>query len=266
MFESSQLVHGNYASATHLIREGGWAAVSSGLAEERHVHVGSYISIPTPSGAERIAVAAIVRNSGWPPGAITLNSSEYRRWWQTNDGAALEVNLKAGTSPQQGRRKVQAALAPYPGLEVRTAGERIALSESSAHQGLRTLAEISTLLLIAAALAVAAALSAAIWQRRPRLAALNVQGYGRGQLWRALLLESAITIAVGAVLGGVIGILGHAFASRFLEASTGFPAPFSFDAGQVLLTLSLLTALALAVIAIPGGAAARVPPTTVFKE
>ena len=102
------------------------------------------MSIPTPSGSERIGVAAIVTNSGWPPGAITLNASDYGRWWQTADAAALEVNLSPGVSPPEGRRKVQAALARHPGLEVRTAGERIALSESSAHQGLRTLAEIST--------------------------------------------------------------------------------------------------------------------------
>jgi hypothetical protein len=35
---------------------------------------------------------------------------------------------------------------------------------------------------------------------------------------------------------------------------------------EVLLTLSSLTALALAVIAIPGGAAARVSPTTIFQD
>ena len=266
MFESSQLLHGNYAKATRLIRAGGWAAISSGLAEERHADVGGHLQIPTPSGSERIGVAAIVTNSGWPPGAITLNSSDYHRWWQSTDAAGLEVNLSPGVSPQEGRRKVQAALARYPGLEVRTAGERIALSESSAHQGLRTLAEISTLVLIAAALAVAAALSAAIWQRRARLANLKVQGYDRWQLWRAVLLESAITVAVGALLGAVIGILGHALASRFLESATGFPAPFSLDLVEVVLTLCSLTALALAVIAIPGGAAARVSPTTIFQE
>jgi putative ABC transport system permease protein len=266
MFESSQLLHGNYAKATREIRAGGWAAISSGLAEERHAHVGDEMSIPTPSGSEHIGVAAIVTNSGWPPGAITLNSSDYRRWWQSTDAAALEVNLSPGLSPQEGRRRVEAALARYPGLEVRTAGERIALSESSAHQGLRTLAEISTLVLIAAALAVAAALSAAIWQRRARLATLQVLGYGRGQLWRAVLLESAITIAVGALLGAVIGILGHALASRFLEASTGFPAPFSLDVVEVVLTLSSLTALALVVVAIPGRSAARVSPTTIFQD
>ena len=119
---------------------------------------------------------------------------------------------------------------------------------------------------MAAALAVAAALGATIWQRRTRLAALKIQGYDRGQLWRAVLIESAITIAVGAVLGAVVGVFGHALADRFLALSTGFPAPFSLNAPQLLLTLALLSAIALAVIAIPGGAAARVPPTAVFQE
>ena len=92
---------------------------------------------------------------------------------------------------------MQAALAGYPGLQARTAEERAALSAASARQGLRTLGEISTLLLVAAALAVASALSATIWQRRARLAALKIQGYDAGQLWRAVLLESVVTIGVG---------------------------------------------------------------------
>jgi putative ABC transport system permease protein len=266
MFESSQLLHGGYATATRRIRAGGWAAISSGFAAERHLRVGDSVSLPTPTGLHRVGVAAILTNSGWPPGAITLSSGDYGRWFRTADGAALEVSLRPGVRARQERGIVSSALAGYPGLEVRTVAERTALSEASAHQGLRTLSEISTLLLIAAALAVAAALSATIWQRRARLAALRVQGYDRGQLWRAVLLESTITIAVGAIVGAIMGVFGHALASRFLERSTGFPAPFALDAPQVLLTLALLSAIALVVIAIPGGAAARVSPTTVFQD
>jgi putative ABC transport system permease protein len=266
MFEASQLLHGGYATATRRIKAGGWAAISSGFASERHLRVGDSVSLPTPTGFHRVGVAAILTNSGWPPGAITLSSGDYGRWFRTADGAALEVSLRPGVGARQERAIVSSALAGYPGLEVRTVAERTALSEASAHQGLRTLEEISTLLEIAAALAVAAALSATIWQRRARLAALRVQGYDRGQLWRAVLLESAITIAVGAIVGAIMGVFGHALASRFLERTTGFPAPFALDAPQVLLTLALLSAIALVVIAIPGGAAARVSPTTVFQD
>jgi putative ABC transport system permease protein len=266
MLEASQLLAGDYARATARIRAGGWAAVSREFAEERGLAVGSALSLPTPSGPERVRIAAITTNSGWPAGALTLNARDYSRWFGSADAAALEVSLPPGVSPAQGRRAVRAALAGYPGLTVHTAAERVALSETSARQGLRTLEEISTLLLLAAALAVASALSAAIWQRRARLAALKIQGYDAAQLWRAVLLESAITIAIGSAVGAVVGVCGHALASRFLERTTGFPAPFSVGPEQVLLTLALIAAIALAVIALPGLAAARVPPRAVLQD
>lgn len=266
MLEASQLLAGDYALATARIRAGGWAAVSREFAEERGLAVGSALALPTPSGPERVRVAAIATNSGWPAGALTLSARDYSRWFGGADAAALEVSLAQGVSAAQGRRTVQAALVGLPGLTVHTAAERVALSETSARQGLRTLEEISTLLLLAAALAVASALSAAIWQRRARLAALKIQGYDAAQLWRAVLLESAITIAIGAAVGAVVGVCGHALASRFLERTTGFPAPFSVGPEQVLLTLALIAAIALAVIALPGMAAARVSPRAVLQD
>jgi len=161
---------------------------------------------------------------------------------------------------------VEQALGRRPGLGVQTFHERRALYAADSRQGLHALSEIATLLLIAAALAVASALSASIWQRRPRLASLKIQGYDTGQLWRALLLESAIVLGVGCAVGAVTGVLGHALASRWLRLSTGFPAPFSIDLGQVFLTLALLAAIALAVIALPGLAAARAPARASFQE
>jgi putative ABC transport system permease protein len=265
--EPSQLRHGELSSATEMIRQGGGVAVSSDYASEHHLKVGSVLSLPTPSGPAALRVAAIATNSGWPAGAITISASEYSRYWETTDAAALEVSLKAGVSPAQGRRALAAALAAsYPGLQVRTTAEREALSNASAREGLRTLGEISTLLLIAAALAVAMALSASVWQRRTRLAALKMQGYDSGQLWRAVVLESAVTIGVGAVVGAVLGVCGHALASRFLERTTGFPAPFSIGPLQVLLTLALIAAIALGVFALPGMLAARVSPRAILQE
>ncbi len=264
--EPSQLRHGNLAGATRLIEAGGAAAVSSDYADEHHLLLGSRTTLPTPSGPARLTVAAIATNSGWPAGAITISANDYARYWMSTDAAALEVSLKAGVSPARGRRSVLAALAAYPGLAVRTAAEREALSNSSAHEGLRTLAEISTLLEIAAALAVAAALSATVWQRRRRLASHKMQGYDTWQLWRAVVFECAVTIGVGALVGALLGICGHALASRFLERTTGFPAPFSIGLVQVLETLGLIGAITLLVIAIPGMLAARVSPKAVLQE
>ncbi|HWY18233.1 MAG TPA: FtsX-like permease family protein [Solirubrobacteraceae bacterium] len=266
MVEASQLLHGNLERTTQLLRQGGWAAVSSAFAGERHLHVGDAFSLPTPSGTAIFRTAAIVTNSGWPPGTITLNTNDYSRYWQTADPSAFEVSLLPGVSNSAGKRSVQAALANRRGLSVLTSGERTVEAQASARQGLETLGEISTLLLIAAGLAIAAALSAAVWQRRSRLASLKVQGYDSGQLWRALLLESVITVGVGCTVGAAVGVYGHALAGRWLKLTTGFPAPFAVAPTQMALTLALITVVALTVIAIPGLAAARVPARVSFQD
>jgi putative ABC transport system permease protein len=266
MIEASQLLHGDLDRTTRLLRRGGWAAVSSAFAGEHHLHLGNRFSLPTPSGAVPFRTAAIMTNSGWPPGTITINSRDYSRYWQTTDPSALEVSLAPGVSAVAARRALMSALGHRPGLSVRTSGERDRQSQTSARQGLETLAEISTLLLIAAGLAVASALSAAVWQRRARLASLKIQGYDSGQLWRALLLESAITVGVGCAIGGVLGVYGHALAGRWLTLTTGFPAPFAIAPVQMLVTLTLITTVALAVIAIPGFAASRVPARAGFLD
>jgi putative ABC transport system permease protein len=266
MFESSQLLSGNFARADALIRSGGWVAVSSGFAHERNLAVGSSFELPTPAGIVNPRVAAITTNSGWPAGTITLSSADYTRWWRTTEAAALEVNLRPGFDALAGVRAVRAALGRQVSLSVQTSAASASAAEASARQGLRTLNQISTLLLIAAALAVAAALSATVWQRRSRLASLKIQGYHQGQLWRGLLLESGVMLGTGSTVGAVVGVYGHTLAAHWLTITTGFPVPFSVGAAQVFLTLALITVIALAVIAVPGLLAARVPPYLSLRE
>jgi putative ABC transport system permease protein len=266
MLQRSQLLQGNYERATELIRQGGWASVSEGFAKERHLRVGDSFALPTPSGKLPLRVAAITTNLGWPPGAITFSTADYLRGWQTTNPTALEVDLKPGISLGEGRRVVQAALGGGSGLVVQTFREREAQTDASARQGLRSLGQISTLLLITGALAIAVSLSAAIWQRRARLAAMKTWGYDHLQLWRSLLLESAIVLAVGCINGAILGVYGHALADRWLRLTTDFPAPFALGGPQVVIPLAAVVGIALAVIALPGLAAAHVPPDMSFQE
>ncbi len=266
MFPPSQLLHGDMARATRLLRAGGWASISVEFADEHRLAVGERFTLPTPSGPAVFRVAAITTNLGWSPGAITVNAADYRRYWLTARPAAIEVNFRPGVSEATGRRAVVTAIGPRTGLGVQTFSERQAQYARDSRQGLYALSQISTLLLIAAALAVAAALSAAIWQRRARLASLKIQGYDTAQLWRALLLESAIVLGVGGAVGAVAGVYGHALASRWLRLETGFPAPFAIDGVSVVLTLCLLATIALTVIMVPGLAAARAPARASFQE
>ncbi|MCL2769963.1 MAG: FtsX-like permease family protein [Solirubrobacterales bacterium] len=265
MIQASQLRHGELRVASRLIRGGGWAAISGAFASERHLHVGDHFILPTPGGSARFGVAAITTNAGWSPGAITLNLADYRRWWGTTRPSALEVDLRPGVTAAAGRRAVTRALAGRP-LLVQTRASRVASFQASAREGLRSLGQIATLLLITAALAVATVLSASIWQRRARLASLTAQGFDHMQLWRAVVLESAVAVAIGCVDGVVLGLYGHALASRWLELSTGFPAPFSLGLADIALALAIVAGCTVLLAGALGFRSARVSPSLAFQD
>lgn len=262
----SQLISGDLDGAAARIRRGGWAAVSDVVARSRGLSVGGVLTLPTPSGWYRLRVAAITTNLGWPPGGVILSTRDYRRAWLTNDPSALQIDLAPGVTPLAGKRAVERVLGPQTGLVVQTLAERRVQYASLSRQGLTSLSQISTLLLVASAIAVAAALGAAIWQRRPRLAALRIQGFDSVQLWRALLIEGAIVLSIGSAIGAGLGLYGHALANRFLESTTGFPAPFSIAGVSLALTFALVVGIALAIYLVPGWAAARVSPRASFQE
>jgi putative ABC transport system permease protein len=266
MLLSSQLLQGNPGSATSRLRRGGWITISNGLAKERGLRVGSSLLLPTPSGAARLQVAAITTNIGWPSGTITLNTTDYARYWQTLTPTALSVSLRPGVSITTAQNALKNTLKGQPFLRVQTSQERIAEVKNIVHQGLNTLSAIGSLLLVTAALALATALSTAIYQRRSRLASLKEQGFDTLQLWRSVLLESAVVLGAGCIGGVILGIYGHLLGDRYLRTVAGFPAPFTMAVVQISLTLLLLLGIALAVIALPGYSAAGVSPLASYQE
>jgi putative ABC transport system permease protein len=262
---SSQLVEGDLARALALLRRSGWTAISSTFADEHHLRVGGTFTLPTPTGTARFGVAAITTNLGWPPGAITINTIDFQRWWGTTDPTALAIGLKRGVSLGAGKRAVVAAVG-QSGLQVLTVHERIRYLDQVASQGLQRLSDISILLLWTAALALAATFSTAVYQRRARLVTLKADGFDRRQLWRGLLLEGGVLLAIGCIDGVLLGLYGHALADRYLRLGTGFPAPFSVGVSQAVITLLVVVGIALVVIALPGYSAAGITTETRLQE
>jgi len=258
----SQLVHGRFEVANARLRAGGWVVLSDQLAQARHVGVGDRLAIPTPTGSVRLRVAATTTNLGWSPGAMIVGAADYRRAWGTATPTALEVDVAPGANAAAVRRGVErvAASAGAGGLRVQTAAARAAGIDASASQGLARLGQISALLLFAAVLAMAAAMGAAIWQRRASLAALRIQSFSPPQLWRVLLLETGVVLGAGCLTGGLVGVYGQVVIDRYLSVVTGFPVAVTLAGWTTVQIVALVVLAALAVVAIPGWFAARVPP------
>lgn len=266
MLPASQIVRGKLDDATARLRSGGWISVSDQIAHEQHVDVGDAMTLPTPTGARTFRVAATTTNLGWPPGAVILNGGDYARSWATSEPTALEVDVRPEASTTLVRAWIERALGPDSGLVVQTAHERVLGINASARQGLNRLGQISLLLLIAAVLAMAAAMGAANWQRRTSLAALRIQSFTPRQLWRVLLLESAIVLGAGCFTGAVAGIYGQLGIDRYLRLVTGFPVAATPAGWQTVETFALVVAAALVAVAIPGWFATRVPPHLGLQE
>lgn len=262
----TQLVDGDAALAQRRLRAGGWAAVSQTIADDMGLRVGDRFELPTPSGFLPLRVAATLTNLGWGSGAVVVNTRDYRRGWSSTTPTALEIDLASGMSTVAGRAAVQQALGEGRALDVQTAQQLEDEFTDFLHGGLTRLTQISTLLVIAAALALAATMSAAVWQRRRRLATYKIQGFREPQLRRILLFEALLVLALGCALGTLAGAYGHLLGNRWLALTTGFPATFSLQGTQALTTLATLGVVAVAIVGVASAIAVRVPPSASFQE
>jgi putative ABC transport system permease protein len=261
----SQLVDGDLRLAVARLRRGGWAVVSRAVAEEHHLRVGQSFTLPSPRPIV-LRVAALCTNLGWSPGAIVMSSSDYTRGWPDGGVSAYGIVLRAGVPPPEGRREIARALGAGSGLAVETRSERERRQRAVIHQGLSHLTQIVRFVLIAAILAMATVMGSMIWQRRPQLADMKVDGFGKGVLWRSLLVESVLLLGTGCSVGAVFGLCGQLLLSHALAVVTGFPVVVSIGAPTAVRSLLLVTAVAVLIVAVPGYLATRVRAAIVLQD
>ncbi len=261
----SQLVEGSLAQADRRLRTNGWAVLSQALASERHLQIGDTFTLPAPRPTS-FRLAAISTNIGWAPGAIILSAASFAHAWGSAEPSAFNVLLAPQITPAQGRRAIERALGPNSGLAVQTAQQHADKQRALTRQGLARLSQIATLILVAAILAMAAAIGAMIWQRRPRLAKLKLEGFSPTELWGTILLESVLLLLVGCASGALVGLLGQQLLDRALSTVINYPVVSSVALLTALVSLALVTAAALVVLSVPGYLAARVSAALALQD
>lgn len=195
-----------------------------------------------------------------------MNTIDYIRLWGTQTPTALGVDLKPGADVARVQGAIASTLGSTGGLEVISASTRAARFDAIAGEGLSRLGEISTMLVIGAILALAAALTSTIWQRRRSLAALKLSGVKARRLRHVLLTEVGLMLGTGCLTGAVAGIYGQVVIDGYLRQVTGFPVASAFGGLHTLEILTVVIVAVLAVVAIPGWFASRVPPMLALGE
>ena len=265
LLAASQILEGSLAQATARVRAGGWVVLSQALASEHHLRIGARVTLATPVPTT-VRIAALSTNIGWAPGAIIMSASEFAHAWGSADASAYNVLLAPRASSAVVAGEVRGALGPSSGLSVQSAAAHAAEQNALSRQGLQRLSEIATLILVVAVLAMAAATGSMVWQRRPRLATLKLEGFPRMQLWRTILLESVLLLAAGCLTGALFGLYGQQLLDRALADVINFPVVRSVALLPALISLGVVTAAAAAILAISGYAAAGVPAAVALQD
>jgi putative ABC transport system permease protein len=216
----SELASGSLPTAERRLREGGWAVISQAIATEYHLRAGERFTLPTPTGAASLRLAATVHNYGWPSGAILINGDDYARLWGSTWASQLGVTLADSVSDAEGKRAVEAALPGGAALSVQTRTERQDEIRNVLGSTLSRLSVTTTIVLIAAIVSVIAMMVAAVWQRRGRLDALISIGMSFGQLARLIFYESGLMLLGGCLLGLVGGLIAQGLADNWAQEIT----------------------------------------------
>jgi len=90
-----------------------------------------------------------------------------------------------------------------------------------------------------------------LWQSRPRLARLMLEGLSRRTLLHTILLEGLLLAATGAVTGALLGVYGQHLVDHALAATINFPIHQATTLTPTLTGLALLVVPTLAVLTIP---------------
>ncbi len=252
-----QLREGTAEEVERRFRSGGALVLSRALASHLDLGVGDRLRLRTPVPSS-FTVAGVSTNMGWPGGAIVMDAASFARAWGTQAPSTLRIQAERGEPAARVVGEVERVLGPHSPFVVETRKERIHRQDVASRTGLARLGQISVLVVIAAILAMGVIMGGVIWQRRPALAALKVQGFGEFELWGSLMLESGLLLGAACLVGAGFGLLGQVLLDRALEVLTEFPVIYQTAASIAVTVLVLVTGVAAAMLAIPGWLAVRV--------
>ena len=241
------LLAGDLADVT-----GNRIGMRDGLADGRQV--GDDVTIEfARTGAQTFEIAAIFEARGLG-GSLLVDAQTFAANFTEQLDSQVFLALAPGVDLATGRRAVQAVAAEYTGSQV-FAQDELAGEAASQIDGLvRLVFGLLGVAVVIAVIGITNTLSLSVLERTREIGLLRAVGMSRGQLRRAISLESILI----AILGGILGMgLGLTFAWAVIESLEDDFLRLSIPWLQVGLALLGAALAGLLAAAIPAWRAAR---------
>jgi putative ABC transport system permease protein len=231
------------------------ALVSNDLAKRYSLSVGDRITVRWPKGGEQaFPVTGVYQGSSIVSGMLVPESVALPHLTEPDAYVAF-VALDQGADEAIVRAGLERAVAGQPELAVHSRPQYLDKRVGDVDTPLRMLYALLALALVIGILGVVNTLALSVMERTREIGLLRALGMTRRQLRTAVRIESVLV----ALFGGLFGIaVGYLFGAMFQRAAlrTGL-LDAAVPAGQLVLTLVALVAVAVAAAAWPARRAAR---------
>jgi putative ABC transport system permease protein len=185
------------------------AFVATAYASSNHLHVGSPLTVLTPSGARlHLTVRGITNppKGGNPYGDVTISSTAFDRAYPNPQNLYAFVNIHGGVTPAN-TQALNRALNSFPDAKLQTKAQ----FKHNQEQGLTTLLNLLYVLLslsiIVSLFGIVNTLVLTVFERTRELGMLRAVGMTRRQVRRLIRHESVITALLGAAFGIPLGVV-----------------------------------------------------------
>jgi putative ABC transport system permease protein len=234
------------------------AIVERDFAKTHNLHTGTTFGITTLDGKKsRFRVLGEYRDPQLFTGFVVANAA-YDTLVPDKDVGVLLVKFDNGVALNAGKASVEAALkASYPAAKVRTNQEYKDFVGKQINQILTIFYALLAFSIVISLFGVLITLLLAVYERTREIGMLRAIGTTRGQIRSIIFSESAITCAIGGIIGIAVGLLFGYLIARGLE-SEGIQ--FSVPVGTVITVFILAVIAGLIAAVAPARRAAKLQP------
>ncbi|WP_433570762.1 ABC transporter permease [Streptomyces sp. CA-251247] len=249
--EAANITYASGSTATALAADS--IAMDVAYATEHRVRIGSVLPAEFPGGRKaRLTVGALtdMDQTGGPgmEGALFMGLATVEKYLPGGQDAAVFVNAADSGATDELRTGLEAALDPYPQVQVRDQADYKELIRQQIAVMLYLVYALLGLAIVIAVLGVVNTLALSVVERTREIGLLRAIGLSRVQLRRMIRLESVVIAVFGALLGLALGMVWGVAVQQVLalEGLTAFAVPW----GTVIAVVvgSVVVGLAAAVL------------------
>jgi putative ABC transport system permease protein len=185
------------------------AFVSNDYANAQHLHVGSPLSVLTPTGTRLNLVLRGIFSppkGGSPYGDVTISTPRFDSVYPSPQNLYTFVNIAGGVTTANTHR-LSAALSGFPDAKLQTKAQFKANQLQPLTMLLNLLYVLLSLSIVVSLFGIVNTLVLTVFERTRELGMLRAVGMSRRQVRRMIRHESVITALLGAALGIPLGVI-----------------------------------------------------------